>query len=567
MRMTALIKFSTRPSAARYERATLDPAGAQLHKLSSIVKNNRHTAYGRRYGFAAMRTLSDYQRQAPVVTYEDIRRDVERMTAGEKNILTAEPPVMFARTSGTTGEPKYIPITRTCRRSERDGFSRTWVYHALAAHPEIYDTKVVSLVSPAVEGYTPSGIPYGSVSGAIYRNMPAIVRRNYVIPYAVFEIADYQAKYYAITRLTLEQDVSMLCTANPSSILKLCEKADEFGEDIIRDIRDGTLSRRMPVEPAMRELIERRLKPNPAKAAFLEKARSRRQGVLKPADYWPRMRLIGCWKGGTVGHYLENFPQWFDPDGERHIAVRDWGYLSSEARCSIPVSDEGTAGILAVAGNFYEFVPVEEVAAEPQNPAAWTFLTADQLCDGREYYILLTTTGGLYRYHINDILRVEGFYNRTPQVVFMRKGEGITNITGEKLSVNQIIEAVTHAAGRTGAIPFHFKAEADVEGSRYILRVEFHEYLPDETGRAFLERVDEHLKRINVEYKAKRDSMRLAVPALHVMREGWYEHGQCELLAGGARDFQSKAQLLSPVKLETVDIEPDLDRIIEICDV
>lgn len=561
---TTLVKLGTRPAARKCERATHTPIDVQLHRLFSILKRNRDTAYGRRYGFASIRSVADYQRRLPVITYEDIRLDVERMAAGEPNILTTERPLMFARTSGTTGYPKLIPITESCRRSERIDFARTWVHHVLKAHAEVYNTQVVSLISPAVEGYTPGGIPYGSVSGSIYKNMPAVVRRHYAVPYEVFSIRDYQAKYYAITRLTLEQSIAMICTANPSSILKMCEKADEFGDDIIRDIHDGTLARRVAIEPSIRAAIEKRLRPNKQRAAFLEWARRRRDGVLKPVDYWPRLSLIGCWKGGTVGHYLEKLPQWLDPDGCRPIPIRDWGYISSEARCSIPVSDHGSAGILALTINFYEFVPVSDVLANPENPAAWTFFTADQLEDGREYHIILTTTGGLYRYNINDIIRVEGFYNLTPQITFVRKGQGMTNLTGEKLSVDQVIEAVSDAGRQIGALPTHFKAEADAEESRYILRVEFQEQLSKERGRRFLTSVDEYLKHVNIEYKAKRESMRLGPPVLHIMSEGWYEHNQRRLVAQGAPAFQTKAELLTMAAQRPADAEAQPERIIEL---
>ena len=54
------------------------------------------------------------------------------------------------------------------------------------------------------------------------------MRRAYAIPYEAFEIADYQAKYYVIMRTSVEQDVRLVGTANPSSVLKMCEKADEY---------------------------------------------------------------------------------------------------------------------------------------------------------------------------------------------------------------------------------------------------------------------------------------------------------------------------------------------------
>ena len=564
MLATSILRLSTRRAALRYEQATWNPAEMQLGRLLSIIDKNSETVYGKRYGFGSIRGIADYQRQVPVITYEHIRAEVDRMAAGEQNILTAARPIMFARTSGTTGRPKYIPVTAECRRNERNGFARTWVYHVLAAHHDIRRLKIVSLVSPAVEGCTSAGVPYGSTSGSIYKSMPAVVRRYYAIPYDVFEIEDYQAKYYAITRLGLEQNVAVICTANPSSILMMCEKADEFSESIIRDIHDGTLSPRMPIDPKIRTRIERRLTPNRERAAFLATARDRRHGILKPADYWPDMGLIGCWKGGTVGHYIEKFPPWFNPDGDRYVPIRDWGYLSSEARCSIPISDEGSAGVLAVESSFYEFVPAEEVTADPEDPAAWTFLTTEQIQDGREYYVILTTTGGLYRYNINDVVRVEGCHNSTPQIAFVRKGGGMTNLTGEKISVDQVIEAFGAAAEKTDTPLTHFKAEADLNGSRYILRVEFQEDPPEERQRLFLKCVDEHLKVLNIEYKAKRDSMRLAPPALHVMRRGWFEQTQRELVTSGARAFQSKTELLSARGPESADAEPQTDRVIEI---
>jgi len=560
---STLIKTGVKQAADSYDLATLQPAETQRRKLLSIVKKNEHTEYGRRYGFSSIRTISQYQRQVPVTKYEDIRNDVERMVAGEKNILTAETPVMFTLTSGTTGKPKYIAVTPTCRNHEHSNILKTWVYHVMSAHPEIWNGKIVSLASPAIEGYTQSGIPFGSASGSVYRDIPAILRAKYAVCRQVFEISDYQAKYYTIMRLVLEQDVSLICTANPSSILKMCEKAHQFSEQIIQDIRAGTLSRTFEIEPQIRAYLEKRLTPSPDRSGFLEKARAKRKGILKPADYWPSLCLIACWKGGTVGHYVEKFPQWFNPDGNRKIPVRDWGYLSSEGRCSIPVCDEGSAGFLAVAANFYEFVPVGDLMDDPEQPASWTFLTTEQLQDGKEYYIFITTTGGLYRYDINDIVRVEGYYNKTPQIVFVRKGRDMTNITGEKLSVDQAIEAIQCAGRQSGVIPSHFKVEADIDNSRYILRVELPNHISEGKGRAFLVSFDEYLKHVNIEYKCKRDSMRLDSPVLHVMREGWYESAQRQLVENGRRAFQTKLQVLSPVKSDAIEIKSQMECVIE----
>ena len=336
------MRLVSHQSAKRFEAATRDPVRIQQKKILEMVRKNADTEYGRRYGFGSIRNIADYQKQVPIVTYNDIKADIDRVVACKKNILTAEDPVMFAQTSGTTGDPKYIPVTPTCQGREHRDVMRTWMAYALRDHPDIFDAKVVSLVSPAVEGHTPCELPYGATSGHMYKNMPGLVKRVYAIPYDVFEIGDYTAKYYAVMRIALEQDIRFLATANPSSILKLCEKADEFSEEHIRDVRDGTLSDKFDVEPRVRRIL--RLKPNPAGAHRLEELRRRRDGRLIPADYWPRLSLIGCWKGGTVGHYLEKFPEWFDPEGKRPVPVRDWGISPAKRAARFPSLTKGARG-------------------------------------------------------------------------------------------------------------------------------------------------------------------------------------------------------------------------------
>ncbi len=549
------VRFVTGRAAGRFEAATKEPVPVQQEKLLSLVRRNAGTDYGRRHGFEKIRSIRDYQRQVPVVNYEDIRADVDRVVAGESGVLTAEDPVMFAQTSGTTGEPKRIPVTPTCQGQDHRDVMHTWLCHAQRDHPGIFTGKVISMVSPAVEGRTDRGVPFGSTSGDMYRRQPWIIRRAYPIPYRAFEIDSYQSKYYALMRLAMEQDVHFLCTANPSSVLKLCEKADEFGESILRDIHDGTLSADVQMERDIRTEIEAGLRRNPGRAKALDDHRSHRGGKMLPADYWPDLALIACWKGGTVGHYLEHFAQWFDPDGDAPVPVRDWGYLSSEGRCSIPLSDQGSQGALTVATNFFEFVEVEELEGNQGAPESWRFLTVGELEDGREYYIFLTTSGGLYRYDINDIIRVVGKHNQTPQVVFVRKGRGMTNITGEKVSVNQVIDVFHQAAAEVGAIPSHFRAEADPEKSRYTFLVEFATKTEPVLQRQLLECLDTRLKAINIEYKSKRDSLRLRPPVMKVMREGWYERG-CRFRAeSGSRVFQAKTILLC-TKGESETAEP-----------
>ena len=148
----ALIAFVGKQAARRFDEATRDPLRTQTDLLLGSLRRNANTEYGRRYNFSSINSIADYQRAAPIITYGDIQRDMERVTEGAKNVLTAEDPVMFAQTSGTTGEPKLIPVTPTCRGREHADQMRVWLYHAQTDHPAIFRGKVLSLVSPAVAG-------------------------------------------------------------------------------------------------------------------------------------------------------------------------------------------------------------------------------------------------------------------------------------------------------------------------------------------------------------------------------------------------------------------------------
>ena len=120
----------------------------------------------------------------------------------------------------------------------------------------------------------------------------------------------------------------------------------------------------------------------------------------------------------------------------------------------------------------------------------------------------------------------------------------MTNLTGEKLSVNQIIDAIGRAQESTGVLVGHFRAEPDVDSSRYMIKIEFENAPTKDQFDAFLAATDDALSEVNIEYAAKRASGRLRSPVLQVMKPGWYERGKEKLVSEGKRLFQAKTVLL-----------------------
>src|SRR5690606_24218112 len=282
---------------SRFDARCEHPMPEQEKLLRSLLSENADTEFGRRYDFASIDSFSGFQKRVPISDYEDLEPYIEAARNGAADQLTSERPVFYAKTSGTTGASKYIPVTPASRRSKAQ-LMRVWLSGFFRDHPGVLDGKVLQLTSPEVEEYAPDGTPCGAEAGHAYRNMPRVMRGVYPVPYEVCEIPDYQARYYALLRLALPHPVTAIGTPNPSTILLLARQLGENTERLIRDVRDGTLDPGVELSPELRELFEEMLEPDPERAAFLEQAASAGEGRLAPRHVWPEMEVLACWKGG-----------------------------------------------------------------------------------------------------------------------------------------------------------------------------------------------------------------------------------------------------------------------------
>lgn len=533
----SILAASTGNDAARFEEQCRFPRETQEAVLKRILRENETTAFGNQNRFPKIRSMVGYQNAVPSTNYEFLRPYIECSAEGKDRILTQESPVYFATTSGTTGAPKLIPTTPSSRKS-KSNLMRRWLYYASKDHPEMLNGKILAMVSPEIDGSTKGGIPMGSESGHAYRHMPALMRSLYAIPYEVFEIEDYASKYYTILRIAIETDISAIGTCNPSTILLLAQKLQEHKEMLIKDVREGVINPRVAIPKELRENLEYNFSPNPMLSQRFEKLIENTGGLL-PKDLWPNLALIGCWKGGSAGLYLNELRGYFSPI----TPCRDWGYLSSEARGSVPITDNGCGGILAIDTNFYEFVPEE--SRDSHRP---TFLTADELEHGKRYYVYLTTESGLYRYDIDDLLEVMGFFHETPIVSFVQKGKGVSSMTGEKLYEAQVCEAV-RSSGHLSGQPFEFICATPDWGHppRYSFLVEEKKQsIPRESLLSWVDSVDKEIQRLNPEYKTKRASLRLESPIVKVLKKGESDAYRRSQVESGRADGQFKILKLNP---------------------
>jgi hypothetical protein len=519
----------------KFAAETRSPVESRDRLLREILRTNAGSAFGRRHGFAGITSFREYQDRVPVATYEDLEPYITRAMNGEPHQLTMHPPVLFTTTSGTTGASKYIPMTREGKKA-KSRLTWLWLCGLYRDHPGIVGGRILSVVSPEIESRAPSGVPIGAESGHAYRTVPPPVQSMYTSPYQVFTIDDYEAKYYTLLRLAAGQNISLIATVNPSTIVLLADRLGRHTESIIRDVRDGELSREFAVPENIRGSLH--LRADAARAAHLERAAAAGGGILRPGLAWPNLAALGCWKGGTVGAYLANFDTHFP----QRPPIRDLGYYATELRGSVPMTDEGDSGVVAVGTNVLEFHEADEDGA----PDPRSLLPVEDLEVGKRYFVYVTNNSGLYRYDMNDIVEVTGLYNRTPLVRFIQKGKGVVSFTGEKLYEIQVIAAVEEAlAANRGRYNFIAAVAELVDGRapRLVFLIEFD---GDIAEPSMVDRLDAPICRQNSEYETKRKSLRYGPPVIRVVKSGEFDRYRRRMVESGQRaDGQFKVLRLT----------------------
>ena len=480
----------------------------QSQLLLEKIRRHADSQFGRHHGFAQISSVSQFRKQVPVTNYDYYRDYIERLKHGDMQSMFGPGTelLMFAMTSGSTSQSKYVPVTRDAFNEYRDGWN-IWGVRTYIDHLDLVNKKTLQLSSDWQQSITSGGTPCGNISGLAAETAPRVSDPIFVLPRSLIKISDTVSKQYVALRLALpSRRVGMIVTANPSTLVEFARLADSRRESLIRDMMDGTLAEDIELPDHLRQSLGPRLsKRHPGRARELEQLADQR-GRLIPRDYWPEMSVLAVWTGGSVGAYAPRLKEFYgDPDGDDHCrpVFRDHGLHASEGRMTIPFADGTSAGMLDFVHSFFEFIPQEEHGQDQPN-----VLEAHELVEGENYYILLTTSGGLYRYDIHDVVRCVGFEGTVPFLEFLNKGSSYSSMTGEKLSEFQVVSAVTRGFGDLNLPIEHFTVApmfSDPPG--YLLLVE--EGACSNQGYELSRRIDEVLVELNCEYAHKLKTGRL----------------------------------------------------------
>lgn len=507
-----------------------EPRDAQMELLLSILRRNQGTTFGRERGFEDIDSYASYVEQVAVQDYESLRPYIDKQEREKTPELNSENPRLYAQTSGTTGDPKLVPILEhTVKNYKRSQGLVT--YANSVACPGVYDGKVLAITSPHVEGRLETGTAFGSMSGLLSKSMPRLTRKKYVLPGALLDIENYQAKYYLIGAFALaDREISFMGTANPSTVLKLAETISAHRAQLISDVRTGNLSNVFDLDAEQFAEVNKSFAASPSRADELEAILNEGE-VLNFHALWPDLKTLSVWTGGSVGVLI--------PEVERllrgQVRVVELGYLSSEFRGSINVDPVRKLCIPTIHESFFEFVPVDE-----HGEGEMRFLLVDELEQGQQYYVYITTQEGLYRYFMNDIVEVDGFFHQTPSIQFVQKGKGVVNLTGEKLYEGQVIEAVERLRTAMNLNFDFFILLGDERELQYTLYIDCESASRAEVSAVF----EEALRELSVEFDAKRESQRLKETRVSFVSSGTYEAYKEHCIAKGQREGQFKYMVL-----------------------
>ena len=401
------------------------PSQTQPSWLMDCLQRGEATEYGIKYGFrdirgaGALRIADEYRAAVPTVTYEDISDLVRKMFEGRSDVLFPGRPVAYEMTGGSGGGGKLIPYSTHSLADFRANLL-PWL-GALIRTYRLGPGKAYMAISPAMRAsessphVAPVGLPDGAYMGGDV--LSAFLDISAVQPH-VGELTSFEdwrtvTLYYLLRYFDLEL-ISVWSPTFMSGILGgIAERGDELASllrkggavgGLCLDADSGALSRLCSYDGSNADVL------------------------------WPGLKLVSCWTEGSSGQYAlklaKSLPQ-------AYMAGK--GLLLTEGVVTVP--DEAGRPLPAPNG-FTEFIDGHGCS-----------LLAHELEPGRVYEVVMTTSGGLYRYRAGDAVRCDGFVGDAPILRFVGRCGEASDMVGEKLTDAFVAECMEYANCRGILVP------------------------------------------------------------------------------------------------------------------
>ena len=461
------ISFLARLRYGRIHNWINHPAAAQREVLQSLITDAQYTVFGKQYNFARMFTVKEFKQRVPLSDYEQMSPYIERMMKGEDNVLWNTPVSWFAKSSGTSNnKSKFIPVSEESLKENHFKASKdvlTKYYNNFPSSNLLTGKSLVVGGSHQISQLS-ENIQCGDLSAVLMQNSPFWGQWLRTPELSIALLDEWENKIEQLAQATSVENVTMLAGVPTWTLLLLKRILEITQKQTIKE-----------VWPNLELYIN-------GGVSFVPYRRQFEAIIGKPINY---LEIYNASEGFIAGQETPN--------------------------------DDGMM-LFTEHGIFYEFMPLEEY--KKNNPKTLG-LTAVQL--NKNYAIVISTTGGLWRYIMGDTVE---FTSLNPyKIKITGRLKHYMNAFGEEVIVDNADVAIAAAALKTNAIvkdytaaPIHFTANSN--GAHEWL-IEFDK--APENLSFFTKEMDAALKAVNSDYEAKRyKDIALRMPVVHAMKAGTF---------------------------------------------
>ena len=451
----------------RIQNWTNHPVAAQREVLQNLVTAGQYTAYGKKYHFTRLFTVKDFKKNVPIRDYDDLRPYILRMMEGEENVLWNTPVNWFAKSSGTSSDKsKFIPISEESLQDNHYQANKDVLTNYYNNFPgsDLLTGKALVVGGSHQINKINDEIQYGDLSAVLMQNTPFWGQWLRTPELSIALLDEWENKIEQLAQATANENVTSLAGVPTWTLLLLKRILEIKNKQTIKEV-------------------------------------------------WPNLELY-INGGVSFVPYREQFEQIIGaPINYLEVYNASEGFFAAQAK-----PDDDGMTLFTEHGIFYEFMPVEEYG----KPSSQTVgLNEVQL--NKNYALVISTTGGLWRYLVGDTVR---FTSLNPyRIIVSGRLKHYMNAFGEEVIVDNSDRAIAMASQKTNAVvtdytaaPVYFSANSN--GA--------HEWLIEfEKEPASLEQftkvLDAELKNANSDYEAKRHKdIALRMPVVRILPIGTF---------------------------------------------
>lgn len=437
------------------------PLDVQDEWLHTLIASAENTEWGKLYDYRSILTVQQFKERVPIQNYDTLKPYIERMLQGEQNVLWPSEIKWFAKSSGTTSDrSKFIPVSEEALEEchFKGGKDMLSIYCNNRPNSQMFTGKGLVLGGSHQINQLCEDIHYGDLSAVLIKNLPVWAEYYRTPDMSIALMDNYEEKINRMAEATIKENVTNI-SGVPTWTIVLAKKVMEI---------TGTKNL-LEVWPNLEAYFHGAVNFTPYRQQFKE---------LIPSEEM---------------YYLETYNA-----SEGFFGIQDQSY-----------SDELL--LMLDYGIYYEFLPLEHI--EDENPRT---LSLDQVELNKNYAIIISTNGGLWRYMIGDTVH---FTSLSPfRIKITGRTKHFINAFGEEVIIDNAENALTKACALTNAkikdytaCPIYFSGE-EAGGHEWI--IEFEEQPTD--FEKFIDVMDDTLREVNSDYDAKRfKDMALRRPKVH----------------------------------------------------